>query len=66
MAVSPDGKWAFLAHWGSANCTTNPGTGGAWVVDISDLSNPRQVGFISASQESRPGEGMQVVPIKTK
>ena len=66
VAVSPDGKWAFLAHWGSASCTTDPGTGGVWVVDISDLSKPKQVGFIPSSQDTRPGEGMQVVHITTK
>ncbi len=39
---------------------------GAWVVDITDLSDPKTVGFIPSSQDSRPGEGMQVVNITTK
>ena len=71
VAVSPDGKWAFLANWGEADCA-GPETGGqtspdagAWVVDISDLSDPKTVGFIPSHQDSRPGEGMQVVRITT-
>jgi hypothetical protein len=72
VAVSPNGQWAFLANWGEPDCA-GPETGGqtspdagAWVVDISDLSNPEKVGFIPAHQDSRPGEGMQVVNITTK
>jgi hypothetical protein len=71
VAVSPDGQWAFLANWGEPDCA-GPETGGqtspdagAWVVDISDLSDPQQVGFIASSQDTRPGEGMQVVTITT-
>ena len=72
VAVSPDGMWAFLANWGEADCAgpesggqTSPDAG-AWVVDISDLSDPETVGFIPSTQDSRPGEGMQVVRITTK
>ncbi|HEV2712858.1 MAG TPA: hypothetical protein VGU26_07160, partial [Gaiellaceae bacterium] len=72
VAVSPDGQWAYLANWGEPDCA-GPETGGqtspdagAWVVDISNLSDPKQVGFIASSQDSRPGEGMQVVNITTK
>ncbi|MEK7786224.1 MAG: hypothetical protein AAB658_12500 [Chloroflexota bacterium] len=36
------------------------------MIDISDLSNPVTVGFIPAHQDTRPGEGMQVVHITTK
>ena len=71
VAVSPDGRWAFLANWGEPDCA-GPETGGqrspdagAWVVDISNLSAPKTVGFIPSSQDSRPGEGMQVVRITT-
>ncbi|MFC5730045.1 MULTISPECIES: LVIVD repeat-containing protein [Nocardioides] len=71
VAVSPDGQWAFLANWGEPDCAgpevggqTSPDAG-AWVVDISDLSDPQQVGFIPSSQDTRPGEGMQVVTITT-
>jgi hypothetical protein len=72
VAVSPDGRWAFLANWGEPDCAgperggqTSPDAG-AWVVDISDLSDPRTVGFIPSHQDSRPGEGMQVVTITTR
>jgi hypothetical protein len=72
VAVSPDGQWAFLANWGEPDCA-GPETGGqkspdagAWVVDISDLENPETVGFIPSHQDTRIGEGMQVVEITTK
>ena len=71
VAVSPDGQWAFLANWGEPDCAgaevggqTSPDAG-AWVVDMSDLSDPETVGFIPAHHDSRPGEGMQVVNITT-
>jgi hypothetical protein len=73
VAVSPDGKWAFLANWGRPTCAENSEAGGinnpdagAWVIDISDPANPKQVGFIPHSQDSRPGEGMQTVALDTK
>ncbi|HET7735691.1 MAG TPA: hypothetical protein VFK52_06935 [Nocardioidaceae bacterium] len=71
VAVSPDGQWAFLANWGEPDCAgpevggqTSPDAG-VWVVDISDLGDPEKVGFIPSSQDTRPGEGMQVVNITT-
>lgn len=73
VAVNPAGTYAFLANWGEAKCALNSEAGGqnnpdagAWIVDIRDLSNPVRVGFIPSSQDSRPGEGMQVVNITTK
>ncbi len=72
VAVSPDGRYAYLANWGEPDCA-GPETGGrtspdagAWIVDISDLSNPTQVGFIPTPQDTRPGEGMHVVTLSTK
>ena len=72
VAVSPNGNWAFLANWGVAKCNSpneaggqNNPDAGVWVVDISDLENPESVGFIASSQDTRPGEGMQVVNITT-
>ena len=72
VAISPNGQWAFLANWGEPDCA-GPETGGqnspdagAWVVDISDIEHPVRVGFIASHQDSRPGEGMQVVNITTK
>jgi hypothetical protein len=70
VTVNPAGTYAFLANWGE-ECTTSETGGqtvpdaGAWVVDIRDLKNPTKVGFIPAHQDSRPGEGMQVVNITT-
>lgn len=72
VAVSPDGNWAFLANWGEPDCPgperggqTSPDAG-AWVMDISDPADPLTVGFIPSHQDSRPGEGMQVVEVSTK
>ncbi len=72
VAVNPAGTYAFLANWGEPDCA-GPETGGqnspdagAWVIDITDLEDPRQVGFIPSSQDTRPGEGMQVAAISTK
>ncbi|MFN2588258.1 MAG: LVIVD repeat-containing protein [Actinomycetota bacterium] len=73
VAVDPQGSFAYLAHWGEEDCDANAETGGvndpdagAYVVDIRDPANPRQIGFIPHSQDSRPGEGMQVVSVTTK
>ena len=72
VAVNPAGTHAFLANWGAPDCA-GPETGGpnspdagAWVVDIRDLTAPKKVTFIPSSQDTRPGEGMQVVNITTK
>jgi hypothetical protein len=70
VTVNPAGTYAFLANWGE-ECTVSESGGvnipdaGAWVIDIRDLKNPRQVGFIPSHQDSRPGEGMQVINITT-
>ncbi|MQB01769.1 MAG: hypothetical protein GEU78_16060 [Actinobacteria bacterium] len=78
VAVSPDGNYAFLANWGEPDCAgpeaggiNNPDAG-AWVVDISgvdrtgdDFNEAELVGFIPSHQDTRPGEGMQVVEINT-
>jgi hypothetical protein len=72
VTVDPDGDYAYLANWGEPDCSgpevggqTSP-DGGAWVVDITDLENPKEVGFIAHHQDNRPGEGMQAVRITTK
>ena len=71
VAVSPDGRWAYLANWGEPDCA-GPETGGqtspdagAWVVSLADLTQPETVGFIPSSQDTRPGEGMQVLDVTT-
>lgn len=73
VAVDPHGDFAYLANWGEPDCAANSESGGinspdagAWVIDIRDPKSPRQVGFIPHSQDSRPGEGMQVIRLTTK
>jgi hemolysin type calcium-binding protein len=72
VAVSPDNNWAYLANWGEVDCIVNSEAGGinspdagAWIVDIRDPANPKTTGFIASSQDTRPGEGMQVVHVDT-
>ena len=73
VAVNPAGTFAFLANWSGPTCPlpseaggqTNPDAG-AWVIDISNLDDPVNAGFIPAHQDTRPGEGMQVVNITTR
>lgn len=72
VAVNPAGTYAFLANWGEPDCAgperggQNTPDAGAWVVDIRDLEDPKLVTFIPSSQDTRPGEGMQVVNVTTK
>ena len=77
VAVDPDGDFAYLANWGSPDCPLLediPGNeaggrkasdAGVWVVDISELDNPEEVAFIPMSQDTRPGEGVQVLHFET-
>src|SRR5918993_1565799 len=76
VTVSPDGNTAFLANWGEPDCAVGPERGGqtspdagAYVIDISDIEtdpdSAELVGFIPSHQDTRPGEGMQVVEITT-
>jgi hypothetical protein len=64
-------NYAFLSRWGGSDCAgpetggQNSPDGGAYVVDISDLANPREVGFIATSQDTLVGEGMQAVTLTT-
>ena len=71
VAVDPDGNYAYLARWGGSDCAgsetggqTSP-DGGVYVIDISDLENPVEVGFIATQQDTLVGEGMQVVHLDT-
>ena len=73
VAVDPDGDYAYVANWGDPDCDANSEAGGqnspdagVWVVDINPIADARVVKFIPSSQDSRPGEGMQVVDITTK
>jgi hypothetical protein len=75
VAVSPDGNTAYLANWGEPDCA-GPETGGqttpdagAYVIDIShietDPDSAELIGFIPSHQDTRPGEGMQVITMDT-
>lgn len=73
VGIDPRGTYAYLAHWGKPTCAEPSEAGGVtdpdagvFVVDIADLENPRQVGFIPHSQDSRPGEGVQALDVSTK
>ena len=69
--VAAFGNYAYLANWGEPDCAgpekggVNSPDAGAWVIDISDPSNPREVNFIPMPQDTRPGEGMQVLHVET-
>src|SRR5918994_4370149 len=76
VTVSPDGNTAFLANWGEPDCE-GPETGGqtspdagAYVIDITNIEtdpdSAELVGFIPSHQDTRPGEGMQVIELNTK
>jgi hypothetical protein len=72
VALDPSHDYAYLAHWGEPDCAApsegggkNEPDAGVWVIDISDLENPVEVGFIPSSQDSRPGEGMQAVEVSS-
>lgn len=71
LTVDFAGKYAFLARWGGSKCPgpekggrTNP-DGGSYVIDISDPSAPREVGFIATHQDTLVGEGQQYVRVTT-
>ena len=69
--VAAYGDYAYLANWGEPDCAgpekggVNSPDAGAWVIDISDPTNPVEKTFIPMPQDTRPGEGMQVVHIET-
>ncbi len=52
---------AYLAAF-NAPC----GDGGVYVVDISDVESPEQIGFIPTGEGSFVGEGVQVITVKTR
>lgn len=64
-------NYIYLAKWGATDCAgrerggqASP-DGGAYVIDISDVANPREVGFIATSQDTLVGEGMQALTLTT-
>lgn len=60
--VAVAGNYAYLGAWkGDAGCES----GGVYVMDISDVRAPRQVGFVPTGPGSFVGEGVQVVQLRT-
>src|SRR5919204_2445398 len=64
-------NYIYVSKWGASDCA-GPETGGqktpdggAYVIDISDIAHPREVGFIATSQDTRVGEGMQGLTLTT-
>ena len=60
--VAAYGDYAYLTVRDPEGCS---GAGVA-IIDISDPTNPAQVGFIDATEGSFPGEGAQVVDLRTR
>jgi len=56
------GNYAYLAAFADPACENT----GVYVADIRDLRNPTQVGFIPTGPGSFVGEGVQVIPLKTR
>jgi hypothetical protein len=59
--VTVAGNYAYLAATDQPACAA----GGVYVVDISDVHNPREVGFIATGPGSFVGEGQQVISLHT-
>jgi hypothetical protein len=64
--------YIYISKWGAPDCA-GPETGGqrspdggAYVIDISDIAHPREVGFIATSQDTLVGEGMQALTLTTR
>jgi hypothetical protein len=69
--VSVFKNFAYISKWGAADCA-GPETGGqktpdggAYVIDISDLAHPKEVGVIATSQDTLVGEGIQGLTLTT-
>ena len=61
--VATFGNFAYLA---ARRLNTQPcGTGGIYVIDISDPTDPTEVGFIAFPPQSYPGEGVDVIKVNT-
>lgn len=69
--VSVFKNYAYVSRWGAPDCAgpeaggQNTPDGGAYVIDISNLSSPREVAFIATSQDTLVGEGMQALTLTT-
>src|ERR671930_421678 len=64
-------NYIYVSKWGASDCAgpetggQNTPDGGAYVIDISDIAHPREVGFIATSQDTLVGEGMQGLTLTT-
>lgn len=56
------GDFAYVGSYATPNCDK----GGFYVVDISDPTNPTELGFFPTAPGSYVSEGVQALPIKTK
>ncbi len=71
LTVDFAGKYAFMARWGGSKCAgperggRPDADGGSYVIDISNLSAPREVGFIATHQDTLVGEGQQYLDLTT-
>jgi hypothetical protein len=69
--VSVFKNYAYVSKWGAADCVgqetggQKTPDGGAYVIDLSDLTHPREAGFIATSQDTLVGEGMQGLTLTT-
>lgn len=68
--VATKGDYAYLNSWQTPQA--RPGAdggscerGGVFIVDISNPSAPKEVGFIESPEGSYPGEGAQVISLDT-
>ncbi|HEX4929548.1 MAG TPA: hypothetical protein VFV62_02485, partial [Gaiellaceae bacterium] len=65
-------NYAYLSRWGGSDCAAaetggqNSPDGGAYVIDISNVASPREVGFIATSQDTLVGEGIQGITLTTR
>ncbi len=61
-------NYAYLGAFAQDSCEGNEGVGpdgGVYVIDISNPTAPKEVGFIRAHQDTYVGEGVQALTINT-
>lgn len=62
------GNFAYLAKYDedvSCDGPENVADGGVYIVGIHDPTQPREIGFIRAHQDTFVGEGIQAIPLST-
>jgi hypothetical protein len=58
--VAAYGNYAYLNAFNAADCLG----GGAWIVDMSDPTDPVEVGFLPTTDGNYAGEGAQVITVE--